>query len=379
MAGYIEGAVNDQTYSFGKGRTRARNNTTISYPNNNQANIYVEGAVRSGDDACNWYRLADFATTVQVGQGGVNGTGGSWHSTVGIYNYCNWVGVIGHTYTVNRGSADTSCTTWTKYWGGGNANYGTAKNSGELYNSVVVAKIPAEIPPVVTNVKFSRTNDATLVLSWTNNGSGLSAPAANYVDGRTNDGSWGNLSKNTLITSYTWSGTSANNKYQMRVNSYNSAGQNTHQETGIIYTTPAAPKSISNAVAVIQNGSQELSFNIDKSNTNYPHENIDFQYSNDNSTWRGSGGTVNAVYRVSALGSAVLPASSMDATLKTYINNMKTGGKLYIRARTLNADQSLASSFTSSLSVAFNERSLIYFWVPDGTNVNNVRIYVNKP
>ena len=379
MAGYKEGAVNDQNYSWGKGRSRARNNTSISYPNNNQANIYVEGAVRSGDDNCNYYRIADYSTTVQVGQGGVNGTGGSWHSAVGIYNYCNWVGNIGHTYTVNRGSADATCTTWTKYWGGGNANYGTAKNSGELYNDVVVAKIPVTVPPNVSNVKFSRTNDSTLVLSWTNNGTGTATPTANYVDGRTNDGSWTNLHKDSKISSYTWTGRSSNSKYQMRVNSYNSAGQNTHQETGIIYTTPSGPKSLSNAVAILVNGSPELSFNIDKGNTKYPSTKVDFQYSNDNSTWRGSSGASGGVYTVNTTNAVALSAGSMDGTLKSYISNMKNGGKLYIRARVWNADNSLASGFSGGVSVAYNEQPQIYFWVPDGTNIANVRIYVNKP
>lgn len=127
------------------------------------------------------------------------------------------------------------------------------------------------------------------------------------------------------------------------------------------------------------NGSPDLSFNIDKGNTRYPSTKVDFQYSNDNSTWRGSGGASGGFYTVNTANSVALSAESMDSTLKSYINNMKNGGKLYVRARVWNADNTLASGFSGEVSVTYNEQPQVYFWVPDGTNVANVRIYVNKP
>lgn len=235
-------------------------------------------------------------------------------------------------------------------------------------------------PPLPTNVRLVRNSDAQVTATWTNNGSGQSAEKGNYVDGETNQsGQWVSLST-ALGSSYVWTGRSANNCYRIRVGAYNDAGNaGDHGYSNYVYTTPAAAKSISNAVAIVSNGQQELSFDIDRSNTRYPSTKVDFQYSNDNSTWRGSGGASGAVYTQNTSGAINLTASSMDGTLKSYINNMKNGGKLYIRARVWNADNSLASGWTGSLGVAFNGQSRIYIWVPDGTNVNNVRVYINKP
>lgn len=379
--GAIEGALNKQSYSFGQGWTRAWNNTTISYPNNNQAYIKVEGQVRSGDDGCRYYRLADYGTATQVGIGGVNGTGASWHDGAGVYNYCNWVGYVAHTYTVNRGSSDAGCQTWTKYWGQVVNGRGAAKNSGELYNSITVARIPATKPPVPSNVKLVRNSDSQATATWQHTGSGLSIEKKSFVDGETNQsGNWPNLYNGNKTTSYVWKGLSANSCYRVRIGAENDAGNaGTWGYSNYMYTTPAAPKSISNAIAIINSGTQELSFNIDKGNTRYPSTKVDFQYSNDNSTWRGSGGSTGGVYSVNSSGAVALSAGSMDGTLKSYINNMKNGGKLYIRARVWNADNSLASGFSGSIGVAFSEQSRVYIWVPDGTNVNNVRVYVNKP
>lgn len=231
-----------------------------------------------------------------------------------------------------------------------------------------------------TNVKLVRNSDSQVTATWTNHGSGQTAEKGNWVDGETNQsGSWINLS-NKKATSYAWTGRTSNSCYRVRVGAYNDAGNaSDHGYSNYVYTTPSGPKSLSNAVVVLVNGSPELSFNIDKGNTKYPSAKVDFQYSNDNSTWRGSGGASGGVYTVNTTNAVALSAGSMDGTLKSYINNMKNGGKLYIRARVWNADNSLASGFSSSIGVAFSEQSRVYIWVPDGTNINNVRVYVNKP
>lgn len=235
-------------------------------------------------------------------------------------------------------------------------------------------------PPVPTNVKLVRNSDSQVTATWTNHGSGQTAEKGNWVDGETNQsGSWINLS-DKKATSYAWTGRTSNSCYRVRVGAYNDAGNaGDHGYSNYVYTTPSGPKSLSNAVVVLVNGSPELSFNIDKGNTKYPSAKVDFQYSNDNSTWRGSGGASGGVYTVNTTNAVALSAGSMDGTLKSYINNMKNGGKLYIRARVWNADNSLASGFSSSIGVAFSEQSRVYIWVPDGTNINNVRVYVNKP
>lgn len=346
--------------------------TSVSYPNNTQATVNVQCIFQS----CGWAHAINLRTC-RVSCNGANSEksskvdnrshgSGNWSETV----------VHSNSWTVNRNSG----------WNCGSSAYinnvsGYENGSSSASCSDWISGIPATKPPVPTNVKLTRNSDSELTATWTHGGSGLSAEKKTFVDGEVNQsGNWTNIYNNTKTTSYRWTGRSPNSCYRVRIGAENDAGNaGDHGYSNYVYTTPAAAKSISNAVAVINSGSQELSFNIDKGNTKYPSTKVDFQYSNDNSTWRGSGGTSGAVYSVNTTGAISLSAGSMDNTLKTYINNMKNGGKLYIRARVWNADNSLASGWTGSLGVAFSEQSRVYIWVPDGTNVNNVRVYVNKP
>lgn len=235
-------------------------------------------------------------------------------------------------------------------------------------------------PPLPTNVKLVRNSDTQLTATWKHNGSGTSAETQSYVDGEINkSGQWDPLSTK-LATSYTWTGTSANNCYRIRVGAGNAAGNaGGHGYSDYVYTTPATPRGISNTMAIVTNGQENLSFNVDITNVHFPSTKIDFQYSNDNSTWRGAGGNSGAVYTANTGSAILLEAKSMDNTLKSYINSMKNGGKLYIRARIWNEDNSLFSSWSNSFAVTFAANASIYIWVPDGTNINNIRVYVNKP
>lgn len=347
--------------------------TTVSYPNNSQANVKVDCIFQS----CNWAHAVNLATCrsscdgqSQQGSSRVDNRGS------GVSNWSETV-VFSRTFTVSRTNQNRTISSSAYIQNvSGYENGASSATCTDTINAN--PDLLYQIPPQVSHLKLTRISDTLLKATWTNNGSNTSAPSANFLDVNVNgDTSWPNK-LNTLATAYTWNGTAANGRYQVRVNSYNKAGQNNYVYSNIVYTTPAGPKSLSNAAVVLVNGSPDLGFNIDKGNTRYPSTKVDFQYSNDNSTWRGSGGASGGVYTVNTTSAIALSAESMDSTLKSYINNMKNGGKLYIRARVWNADNTLASGFSSGVSVTYNEQPQVYFWVPDGTNVANVRIYINK-
>lgn len=224
-----------------------------------------------------------------------------------------------------------------------------------------------KVPPQVSNVKLTRNSDSQLTINWTNNGSGNTAPNHNYVDIKTDDGSWVCIHNGGTKTSHVWTGASKGHKYQARVNSGNSAGHNTHVESNIVYTAPESLKEFSDGRVIVVDTNQNLSVNFDSSNVKYTSNKIEMQYSNDNSVWRGINGTIDSVYTFNnAVGSSLsLTNKEMDSTLKSYISALDDSGKLYLRARIYNTDNSLTSSWSDSTLVKLSKQPMVQFYLPD--------------
>ena len=224
-----------------------------------------------------------------------------------------------------------------------------------------------KVPPQVSNVKLTRNSDSQLTINWTNNGSGNTAPNHNYVDIKTDDGSWVCIHNGGTKTSHVWTGASKGHKYQARVNSGNSAGHNTHVESNIVYTAPESLKKFSDGRVIVIDTNQNLSVNFDSSNVKYTSNKIEMQYSNDNSVWRGINGTMDSVYTFNnAVGSSLsLTDKEMDSTLKSYISALDDSGKLYLRARIYNTDNSLTSSWSDSTLVKLSKQPMVKFYLPD--------------
>lgn len=220
------------------------------------------------------------------------------------------------------------------------------------------------IPPVVTNQKASL-SDSIITISWTNNGSGASNPTGNYVDVKIDNGDWINI-LNVKATSTTYSA-SANHKYEFRVNSYNSAGQSTHQATNTIYTAPVAPIVV-NPVGIIQPSVGSFNFSVNNSDTLYPSDKVEWQYStNGSSSWSSiqtaTGTTINV--------------SSSDSTLNSFIMGMKNNDNCYVRIRIYNYDNSIVSSWSTAAKIKVNLQPICYINIPTGFNIK--AIYINMP
>lgn len=264
-----------------------------------------------------------------------------------------------HSYNVGNSTSDRTYSV-----SAGGPSWSNFDNSSAS-TTVHIPKTPPSVttPPVVTNQK-AVLSGSTITISWTNNGSGTSTPISNYVDVKIDNNDWKNI-LNKKATSVTYS-VSPNHRYQFRVNSYNDAGQSAHQTTNIIYTEPSAP-SIVNANAIILPTVGNIGFTIDNNNTNYPSKKNEWQYSTDKgSSW--SAVQINE-------GTSVNQSSS-NQSLNSFIMGLKYNSNARVRARTYNADNSRASTWSTAAAISTYAQPIAYINIPAGAKIKAV--YINK-
>lgn len=335
----------------------------VSVSNVSNSGFTVNGSITLGSNS---YNANGFTCYVYY-----NGNTAHQNTTVKISSRggsASW----SHTYDVGT---STSARTFTCYAGADLSWSGQKADTGNPVSTTVTVPATAPsvtIPPNVSNVAKSfnaSTNVATV--TWTNNGSGASTPKSNYVDVQIDDSSWTNIYNGALQTSYSYT-CSDNHKYKFRVNSYNSAGQSTHQETGIIYTKPAAASF--NASSYKSGSAYILQLNIDNSNVNWPYlssgdANNTIICQANNLIWTGNTGDV---------GLSVSSTSSYNSELYTLLSNLYNGNysKLIITCRQYNADYSLYTDSTYELTKV-SLQPKIWIRIPDGATIKN--IWLNCP
>lgn len=264
-----------------------------------------------------------------------------------------------HSYSVGN---STSARTLSVSAGG--PSWSNFDNSSASTTVNVPATPPSvTVPPIVTNQK-AVLSGSTVTITWTNNGSGTSTPTANYVDVKIDDDDWKNiLNKKATSTTYA---VEANHRYQFRVNSYNSAGQSTHQSTNTIYTAPVTP-TVVNPVGVILPSAGSFNFSINDSNTLYPSNKVEWQYStNGGSSW-------STTHTASG---NVISVSSADSSLNSFIMGMKNNNNCYVRARIYNYDNSIVSNWSNAVKIAVHLQPVCYVNIPSGASIK--AIYINK-
>lgn len=284
-----------------------------------------------------------------------NGTRQYMYRTIPYGASFSWT----HSYNVGN---STSVRSYAVSAGG--PSWSNFDNSSASTTVSVPATPPSvTIPPVVTNQK-AVLSGSTVTISWTNNGSGTSNPTGNYVDVRVDDGDWKHI-LNAKATSTTYS-VSANHKYEFRVNSYNSAGQSAHQSTNTIYTAPITP-TIVNPIGVILPSAGSFNFSINDSNTLYPSNKVEWQYStNGGSSWSST---------QTASGN-VISVSSSDSSFNSFIMGLKNNNNCYVRARIYNYDNSIASGWSNAVKIAVHLQPICYVNIPSGAKIK--AIYINK-
>lgn len=264
-----------------------------------------------------------------------------------------------HSYSVGN---STSARTLSVSAGG--PSWSNFDNSSASTTVNVPATPPSvTVPPIVTNQK-AVLSGSTVTITWTNNGSGTSTPTSNYVDVKIDDDDWKNiLNKKATSTTYA---VEANHRYQFRVNSYNSAGQSMNQSTNTIYTAPVTP-TVVNPVGVILPSAGSFNFSINDSNTLYPSNKVEWQYStNGGSSW-------STTHTASG---NVISVSSADSSLNSFIMGMKNNNNCYVRARIYNYDNSIASGWSNAIKIAVHLQPICYVNIPSGASIK--AIYINK-
>lgn len=155
----------------------------------------------------------------------------SWSFTVARPN-----GTAGRTISV-------SARIWALYGPSSYASGATASGS---------ATIPARQylqPNPPKSFAASRVSDAQMSLTWQGNYTGMDGDrpwTGIYVDRRTDDGDWQNIANlGWNAVNYTDNSTSSNHKYEYRLCAYGPGGNSDHVAAPALYTTPAAPASVS--------------------------------------------------------------------------------------------------------------------------------------
>lgn len=264
-----------------------------------------------------------------------------------------------HSYSVGN---STSARTLSVSAGGPSWSYFDNSSASTTVN--VPATPPSvTVPPIVTNQK-AVLSGSTVTITWTNNGSGTSTPTSNYVNVKIDDNDWKNiLNKKATSTTYA---VEANHRYQFRVNSYNSAGQSAYQSTNTIYTAPVTP-TVVNPVGVILSSAGSFNFSINDSNTLYPSNKVEWQYStNGGSSW-------STTHTASG---NVISVSSADSSLNSFIMGMKNNNNCYVRARIYNYDNSIVSNWSNAVKIAVHLQPICYVNIPSGASIK--AIYINK-
>lgn len=124
-----------------------------------------------------------------------------------------------------------------------NAIPGTARASG-AWNT---QKRPISVPAAPSNAQVARSSDTRHVVSWTPAASPAGAPVQEQVIARWDivSGTYRNIATvSGGAASYTDSSTVANQQYQYRVQSKNTAGTSAWEYTPYIATTPATPTGL---------------------------------------------------------------------------------------------------------------------------------------
>ena len=225
-----------------------------------------------------------------------------------------------------------------------------------------------KVSPQVSNVKLVRDSDSQLTINWTNNGSRNTVPNHNYVDIKTDDGPWVCILNGGIKTSHVWTGASKGHKYQVRVNSGNSAGHNTHVESNIVYTAPKTPSVVDGRSYKDKNGHYFINFSINKDMLPYCSDKIELEYQSNNGDWKGQSGLTNKPFVFNSSGKDVtIPIDSETQLLqivKQLENNTSTS-TLPIRARVYNNNNTLFSDWSSSFSLSFSKHTTIQIEIPD--------------
>lgn len=125
--------------------------------------------------------------------------------------------------------------------------YGNGTSDASV--GVSVPAITYSAPNAPSNCSASRNSDTQATVTWSNGSTSTTQPRTDVlVERQTDSGSWVQVaSLSDSATNYTDNGISADHRYAYRVRSKGNGGTSGYSTSGYIYTTPAAPSSVTAA------------------------------------------------------------------------------------------------------------------------------------
>ena len=178
------------------------------------------------------------------GQVTTNQAGNSWTAATGwkSVSYNGTTTLATASFDVARGASDKTATCIAYAEGGGTGIYAGGTDYATLY--VTVPKVLS--PNAPTGCTATYVSDSQASVSWTNGTADTDHPRdATLVERRDGSNEWAQVaSVSGTASSYTDNGISPNGQYQYRVRAKNAAGYSAYSTSGSIYTTPAAPASV---------------------------------------------------------------------------------------------------------------------------------------
>lgn len=152
--------------------------------------------------------------------------------------------------TFSRGSSSRSVKVGVKAYGKTVSGYGSAGGSASASVSVTIPSIAYSEPDAPSGCAASRVSDAQAKVTWANGSTSTTTPrSATLVERQTDEGTWSQVaSVGASVTSYTDNSVSPNHRYAYRVRAQGAGGTSDYSTSGYVYTTPAAPASVSVAV-----------------------------------------------------------------------------------------------------------------------------------
>ena len=209
-------------------------------------------------------------------------TSGSWSGSVSATSQSGTtVTVLTKSVTISKTSSSQSKTLsgYIQITGG----FGNGTSSASV--TVTIPAITYSAPNAPSSCSASRNSDSKATVTWTNGSTSTTQPRSRtYVYRMTDDGSYSQLGYvGSSTATYTDSSISSNHRYCYRVRAYGSGGYSSYATSGYIYTTPAAPSSVSISRT---EGGTSVKVEADVSNATYATS-WTVQYSLNGGSWTG--------------------------------------------------------------------------------------------
>lgn len=240
----------------------------------NRWQSYIEASITSQTDTTATITLNVYFHSISYGykvranaSGTIDGNTSStanFSATSGTGQTVNQLAVT-HTVTVSKGSSARNISVSGRVQLTGGFHNGTST----AYATVSVPSRTYYQPHPPKNFAAKRTSDTQMDLTWQGDYTGQDGGypwTGVYVDRRVDDGSWVNIANlSWSAVNYSDKTTTGNHKYEYRVCSYGPGGTSDHATAAALYTTPAAPDS----VTMTKTGGTSVRVAVDGSNAPY--------------------------------------------------------------------------------------------------------------